>query len=256
MLAVRFGFVLPGGSAPDQLELAVAADGAGWDGVFVWEAAYGVDAWSLLSAMAVRTSRVKLGTMLTPLPFRRPWKVASQVATLHDLSGGRAVLSVALGAVDPGLGTVRGEPTDRPTRAALLDEGIDVVRALWTGELHYEGSRFGVDFRDTHLTAGLRLETQPALWCVGAVPHEKSMHRVRRCDGWIVFPNEPDAVRTGLGMLDGASVDVIVEGETEGPDDVAQVQAFADAGATWWMETRWMGGDPADRIAAGPPRLA
>src|SRR5215218_2571005 len=95
---VKHGFVLPGGSARDQLEQAVIADQAGWDGVFVWEAAYGVDAWSLLSAMAVRTERVKLGTMLTPLAWRRPWKVASQAATLDTLSDGRAIISVGLGA--------------------------------------------------------------------------------------------------------------------------------------------------------------
>src|SRR5438270_13447825 len=91
------GFVLPGGSATEQLEQAVLAERAGWDGVFVWEAAYGVDAWSLLAAMAARTSRVRLGTMLTPLPWRRAWKVACQVATVDQLCGGRAVLAVVVG---------------------------------------------------------------------------------------------------------------------------------------------------------------
>lgn len=90
--------ILPGGTATEQLDQAVLAEQAGWDGVFVWEAAYGVDAWSLLAAIAARTSRVRLGTLLTPLPWRRPWKVASQVATLDQLSGGRAILSVGLGA--------------------------------------------------------------------------------------------------------------------------------------------------------------
>jgi alkanesulfonate monooxygenase SsuD/methylene tetrahydromethanopterin reductase-like flavin-dependent oxidoreductase (luciferase family) len=74
----------------------VLAEQAGWDGVFVWEAAYGPDAWSMLAAMAARTSVVRLGTMLTPLPWRRPWKVASQVATLDQLSGGRAVKALRL----------------------------------------------------------------------------------------------------------------------------------------------------------------
>src|SRR5262249_3458300 len=73
--AVKFGVILPGGTAAMQLDQAVAAESAGWDGVFVWEAAFGVDAWALLSAIAVRTDRVRLGTMLTPLPWRRPWKV-------------------------------------------------------------------------------------------------------------------------------------------------------------------------------------
>src|ERR1700733_11572742 len=97
---MRYGVVLPGGTAPEQLDQAVLAEQAGWDAVFTWEAAYGVDAWSLLAAMAVRTLRVRLGTMLTPLPWRSPWKVASQVATLDQLSGGRAILAVGVGAVD------------------------------------------------------------------------------------------------------------------------------------------------------------
>lgn len=78
---MRYGMILPGGSATEQLEQAMLAEESGWDGVFVWEAAYGVDAWSLLAAIAVRTTRVAIGTLLTPLPWRRPWKVASQFAT-------------------------------------------------------------------------------------------------------------------------------------------------------------------------------
>jgi alkanesulfonate monooxygenase SsuD/methylene tetrahydromethanopterin reductase-like flavin-dependent oxidoreductase (luciferase family) len=130
---VRYGFVLPGGSASEQVDLAVAADRAGWDGLFVWEGGYALDPWSLLAAIAVRTERIRLGTMLTPLPWRRPWKLAAQVATVDQLSDGRAILAVGLGAVDTGLGTYP-EITDKKERAALLDDGIDVLRALWSGE--------------------------------------------------------------------------------------------------------------------------
>src|SRR3954453_21999720 len=101
--AGRFWFVLPGGSTAEQVELAVLAEESGWDAVFVWEAPYGVDAWSLLAAMAARTERIRLGTMLTPLPWRRPWKLASQVVTLDQLSGGRAILTVGLGALETDL---------------------------------------------------------------------------------------------------------------------------------------------------------
>ena len=71
---MRAGVILPGGTSVQQLEQAMAAEEAGWDAVFVWEVAYGVDAWSLLSAIAARTSRVRLGTVLTPLPWRRPYQ--------------------------------------------------------------------------------------------------------------------------------------------------------------------------------------
>src|SRR2546423_15125803 len=116
---MKFGFVLPGGPPRQQVEQAVAAEASGWDGVFVWEAAYGVDAWTLLAAMAERTSRIRLGTMLTPLPWRRPWKVASQVATLDQLSGGRAILAVGPGAAATGLGQT-GEAVDQPGRGEVL----------------------------------------------------------------------------------------------------------------------------------------
>ncbi|HEX2849556.1 MAG TPA: LLM class flavin-dependent oxidoreductase [Acidimicrobiales bacterium] len=277
---MRFGFVLPGGGATEQLEQAVLADDAGWDAVFVWEAAYGVDAWSLLAAMAAKTSRVRLGTMLTPLPWRRPWKVASQVATLDQLSGGRAILAVGLGAPDPALGTT-GEVTDRRARAALLDEGIDVVYSLWHGDLEHHGPAFDVDLRPRVELFGEFTPVQqphPPLWCVGAWPRPRSMRRVLRCDGWL--PNvldaggehrsaTPDDVRAARAWFDATGpvrdgFDVIVEGETPADDAGAAsaiVAPWADAGATWWLDARWSV-DAADRrrvveerLAAGPPRL-
>ena len=141
---MKYGFVLPGGTAIEQLEQALLAEKAGWDGVFVWEAAYGVDAWTLLAAIAARTECIKLGTMLTPLPWRRPWKVASQVVTLDQISHGRAVLTVGLGAVDNFLGNT-GEETDRKTRAAMMDEGIDLIRGLWEGNCIFSGEHYQMD---------------------------------------------------------------------------------------------------------------
>ena len=161
-----------------------SADGSGWDGVFVWEAAYGVDAWTLLGAMAQRTERVRLGTMLTPLPWRRPWKVASQAVTLDQLSGGRAILAVGLGAVETELGNT-GEEIDRRVRAEMLDEGIDLIRSFWEGRLRYEGRRYRADLfgrNDLAEVAGPVQERIP-IWVVAAWPRPKSMQRVLRCDG-------------------------------------------------------------------------
>src|SRR6202050_999053 len=138
---MNFGVILPGGTASEQLEQAVLAEEAGWDGVFVWEAAYGVDAWTLLAAIAARTNQVQLGTVLTPLPWRRPWKVASQVATLDQLSSGRAILTVGLGAVETDL-PLTAEVIDLPMRAEYLDEGIDLIRSLWEGGTKYHGRHY------------------------------------------------------------------------------------------------------------------
>ena len=107
----------------------------------VREAAYGVDAWALLAAIAARTSRVRLGSLLTPLPWRRPWKVASQVVTLDQLSGGRAILTVGLGALTTDL-PLTGEVTELRDRAGRLDEGIDLIRGLWEGQASYHGRHF------------------------------------------------------------------------------------------------------------------
>ena len=204
---MRFGFVLPGGSAKEQLDQAVLAEEAGWDGVFVWEAAYGVDAWTLLAAMAERTERIRLGTMLTPLPWRRPWKVASQAVTLDELSGGRATLAVGLGAVDTGLGDT-GEVTDRRTRAEMLDEALDLIAGLWSGRLAYEGRHYRMDLtpRDD-LREGIRPVQAPRvpIWVVGAWPRPTSMRRVLRGDGLLpVCMDEdgfgettPDDIRAG-----------------------------------------------------------
>jgi alkanesulfonate monooxygenase SsuD/methylene tetrahydromethanopterin reductase-like flavin-dependent oxidoreductase (luciferase family) len=99
---MRFGFVIPWADADEVGDLAAAAEESGWDGIFVWEPVWGADAWISLAVAAVRTSRIRLGTLLTPPSRRRPAELASQVATVDRLSGGRVILSVGLGALDSG----------------------------------------------------------------------------------------------------------------------------------------------------------
>src|SRR5512138_1744010 len=99
---MKYGFVLPRGDARTAADFARYAEDAGWDGFFVWEPVWGVDAWVSLAAAAMVTSRIRLGTMLTPVSRMRPWKLASETATLDHLSGGRVTLAVGLGATDTG----------------------------------------------------------------------------------------------------------------------------------------------------------
>jgi alkanesulfonate monooxygenase SsuD/methylene tetrahydromethanopterin reductase-like flavin-dependent oxidoreductase (luciferase family) len=269
---VRYGIILPGGTATQQLAQAEMAERAGWDGVFVWEAAYGVDAWTLLAAMAARTERVRLGTMLTPLPWRRPWKVASQVVTLDQLSDGRAVLAVALGAVVTDLPDT-GEQVGLRERADLMDEGIELIRGLWDGRRHYRGTHYTYSCdRDDLIRVGRPVQQRIPIWVVGVWPRPRSMRRVLRCDGIIPQysgeggPRELRDLRKWLRQRGVTEpFDVLSEGETpadNGDRAAAIVRAWRDAGATWWMETRWeMPHDSAERmceveerIAAGPPR--
>ncbi|MEN3273762.1 MAG: hypothetical protein V7636_2523 [Actinomycetota bacterium] len=246
--------MIPGGGATEQLEQAMLAEEAGWDGVFVAELGFGVDAWALLSAIAVRTSRVRLGTMLTPMPWRRPWKLAGQVATLDQLSNGRATLAVGVGAVDTGLGTYP-EVTDLRERAALLDQNIDIVRSLLDGDIVLEDA--GLDLSTAVVAAPRPVQSRVPIWCV-AVATPKSMRRVLRCDGLVVQVEDTTQLTEMLAWFDangGRPADVIAQGETE-PSGSADVAAWADVGATWWLESRWSAPEASRaRIEAGPVPL-
>ncbi len=275
---MRYGFVLPGGSSTEQLQLATVAEQSGWDGLFVYETSYAVEPWSLLSAMAQRTERIRLGTMLTPVPWRRPWKLASQVVTLDQLSNGRAILAIGTGATDAALGTT-GEETNTKIRAERMDDAIDMMRGLWEGRLQFSGQHYAIDLsvRADGVAATMqRVQERIPIWVVAAWPRQKSMRRVLRCDGLLPIvledgyrattPDDIRAMRTWL-TEHGArpDFDIISEGETQpdasGPE---KVRPWAHAGCTWWLETRWMlQGSPAEqldqvraRVAAGPPRFS
>src|SRR6266702_1022074 len=272
---MRYGVILPGGTALQQLELGLLAEECGWDGVFVCEVAYGVDAWSLLAAMAVRTARIRLGTMLSPLPWRRPCKLAAQVATVDQLSGGRAIVTVGLGATEMLMGT--GEVSDRRERAERMDEGIDLMRALWSGRGSYHGKyyEFGGGFGGEFVGAACPVRQPVPIWVVGAWPRPRSMRRAARCDGVVPEyqldgrePTSEDARELKTWLSDHGArpdIDIVAEGETPA-DDVAaaraRVAARAEVGCTWWLETRWQRSaeesvrldEVRERILAGPPR--
>src|SRR6201994_4323595 len=207
---IRYGAVLPGGTAPEQLEQAELAERAGWDGVFSWETGYGVDPWTLLAGIAARTSRVKLGTILTPLPFRRPWKLASQLATLDQLSDGRAIVAVGLGALGPDLPDT-GEETDLKIRAARLDEGIDLMQAVWRGGDQYDGEHYQYRAGTFDLAAMVRPVQQPIpIWVAARWPRPKSLRRALRCQG--ILP------------------EFMPEGREQQPDDVRALRAWLAEG--------------------------
>jgi hypothetical protein len=273
---MKFGFVLPKGDARTAADFAYQAEAAGWDGFFVWEPVWGVDAWVSLTAAAMRTERIRLGTMLTPLSRMRPWKLASETATLDNLSDGRVILSVGLGAVDTGFEAF-GEVTDRATRAELLDEGLEILTGLWRGgPFNYQGRHYQIKETDFNPPPPPVQGPRIPIWVVGAWPRLKSMRRVLKYDG--LLPNvmgEDGKVRMGPpthdeiramntfieeGRTQATPFDIIVEGETPGDDPhkaAAITRGWEEAGATWWIEAMWSASELEDvltRIRQGPPQ--
>ena len=180
---MQYGFVIPGGDAREVANLARSAEQAGWDGVFVAETVWGVDAWVSLAAAAMVTERIRLGTLLSPVSRMRPWKLASETATLDRLSNGRVTLSVGLGALDTGFAEF-GEVTDRKTRAALLDEGLDILTGLWRGQpFSYDGTHFQITPTTFFPPPPPMQQPRIPIWVSAAWPKPKSLARALRYDG-------------------------------------------------------------------------
>lgn len=274
---LKCGFVMPDGDARRAAELAQRAEQSGWDGFFVWEPVWGIDAWVCLAAAAMVTERIRLGTMLTPLSRMRPWKLASETVAVDHLSGGRVNLSVGLGATDTGFDAF-GEETDRKTRAELLDEGLDILTGLWKGQpFSYDGKHYKL--RASNFMPPPPPVQQPRIpiWVVGAWPREKSMQRVLRYDG--VLPMslptggqagqvDPDGLRQMKAYIQerrtlDTPFDYVIEGTTPGKErQKAQdiLGPWIEAGATWWIEAMWQVGGGKDgkrkieqRLDQGPP---
>jgi alkanesulfonate monooxygenase SsuD/methylene tetrahydromethanopterin reductase-like flavin-dependent oxidoreductase (luciferase family) len=247
---MKYGFVMPSGNARDAANLAREAEQAGWDGFFAYEPVWGTDCWVALTAAAMRTERIKLGTMLTPLPRIKPWKLASESATLDDLSGGRVILAVGLGAPDAGYHAF-GEETDRKLRAELLDEGLDVLTGLWRGQpFAYHGKHYKVEPFATIVAPPPVQQPRIPIWVVGAHGRTKTLLRAAKYDGLV--PNgfnedgtARDATPAELAEMltfinahrtESTPFDAIGDGVTPGDDRAAAaeiVRPKREAGATW-----------------------
>ena len=154
---MRYGFIIyTAGDVNAIVDLAVEAEAVGWDGVFYWDGIFLeryaqagdhiYDPWIVLAAIAARTTTIRIGSVLTPLPRRRPWKVARETVSLDRLSRGRLIFSVGLGFVDDGGFSRVGEITDRQTRAEMLDESLEIITGLWTGQpFRFTGKHFHLD---------------------------------------------------------------------------------------------------------------
>ncbi|WP_086829693.1 LLM class flavin-dependent oxidoreductase [Allokutzneria sp. NRRL B-24872] len=263
--------------------VAVAAEQAGWDGLFVWDHVvhdkrqragkpFG-DPWMLLTAAALATTRLRLVTLVTPVARRRPEQLARQVATLDALSGGRVIFGAGLGGpIEDEFGSF-GEPTDPVVLAEKLDEGLDLLNRYWSGEaVNHEGKHYRVD--DVTLLPASAQRPRPPVWVGGIWPNRRPMRRAARWDGVVPLftnarhgvPPAVDDVRELVSYVrehrEEGPFEVVVGGVSPGdPERAAEIIApLAQAGATWWDERQLQAGDDLDRlepvlrrIEQGPP---
>jgi hypothetical protein len=285
---MKYALNLPNGgewSDPRTLsELAQLAEESGWDGVFledyiVWQSQQTTptyDPWISLAAMAMKTKRVRLGTNVTPLARRRPWKVAREAVTLDHLSNGRFTLGVGLGDTGEAVGsdisfTHFGEVTNAKQRAQILDEALDVIVGLWSGKkFHYNGKYFQV--KDvTFLPRPVQTPRIP-IWVGGGWPFKGPTQRAARWDGSRLYKQPagsmtPDDIRAlqafvkpNRGSLEGYDIVVSINRQNSDKEKVrADIQSLAEAGVTWCAEYLAPSiGDLArvqDYIARGPLRI-
>ncbi|HEY1485200.1 MAG TPA: LLM class flavin-dependent oxidoreductase [Micromonosporaceae bacterium] len=283
---MKYGVVLPFGDAAEVARYAVAAERAGWDAIFVAEAVWGVDAWVSLAAAAVATERIRLGTLLTPVTRIKPWDLATRVATVDRLSGGRVILGAGLGALHDGW--LAFEPDEgRRTRVELLEECLEIYDGLLRGQpFTYDGKHYRVRPTTFYPPDPPVQRPRPPVWLVGAWvvgrDEQPSLARAARWDGLlpaVVSTSErakadtPEelagiaattlALRAEAG-LPAEGFDIVLEADSYGQFrtmSTTDPTAWSDAGATWWVESWWnlerANGDEGillERLAAGPPR--
>jgi len=268
-MPMRFGVSLPNvgdcGNPHTLVELAREAEEAGWDGVFVWDCIHieiaerdrlpMADPWIALAAIAMATSQVRIGPIVTPLARRRPWKVARESVNLDHLSHGRLILPVGYGAIDDGAFCKVGEETNAALRAQKVEEGLEILSGLWSGEpFAYRGEHYQTEAM-TFLPQPMKQPRIP-IWLDAAWPRMRSMRRALRYDGIIPGKKNEDGTNEPMTSDDFRSMkdwidehrpttspfDIVREGATPG-DDREQaadaVQPFAEAGVTWWIEAVW-----------------
>ena len=285
---MRFAIDIPnfGAFADPQLTADVAreAEAAGWDAVWVWDhimrdpADPHADPYILLAAIALATSRIRLGPMVTPLARRRPWHVAREAVTLDHLSGGRLTLGVGAGSRTHEFASF-GDPGELRDRAAILDEGLAIIEGLWSGRpFSFAGEHFNLT-EATFLPVPLQRPRIP-IWVAATWPVRAPLRRAARWDGVWPLRRAPDGTsvpltpedirgvreaidqeRAAAGRDPNEPFDILVAGITPGDDSAAAAataREFADAGATWWTErinpVRGSLDQMRDRVRQGPPR--
>jgi alkanesulfonate monooxygenase SsuD/methylene tetrahydromethanopterin reductase-like flavin-dependent oxidoreductase (luciferase family) len=224
-------------------DLAAEAEDAGWDGVFVWDHMLYrepvtdiADPWITMAAVAMATERVRIGPMVTPLPRRRPQKLARECLSLDRLSGGRLTLGIGLGGDPGGELTAFGEELDAPTRGRMLDEGLELLVDLFSGEnVLHRGEHYVAE--DARLRPPAVQQPRVPIWIGARYGFRRPLQRAARYDG--LFPvnvDEPAQLTELVGIVNEHRIsddpyDVMIARPAVEADGAS---AWFDAGATWW----------------------
>lgn len=278
MTVLKFGVALPYNSARLTAELCQLAEQAGWDGCFLGDAIWCEDPMIALAAAAMTTHRIRLGTMIIPMPIRRPWKVASESVALDRLSDGRLILGLGTGAVWMGWQSFPDEITDARARAEMLDESIDILTLLYQRkQFDYEGKHYHLKLTlmdEMHYPPKPVQQPRIPLWVTGIWPRKKSMQRVLKADGLLPEKIGPEGKGEEVTLADlremkayvdanrtlTTSYDIIASGKTTGLNHTQlqdKLLPWAEVGATWWVEGLWEESEEkvVERIRQGPPQI-
>lgn len=279
---MKFGLSLPNrgpfGDIHLIMDLAIMAEEVGWDGFFIWDhIASGVlphiDPWITMAAIASKTEKMLLGIHVTPLSRRRPWKVAREIVSLDHLSGGRMVLGVGLGDFRRKEFEAFGEIADPPTKAEMLDEGIEIITGLQSGEpFEYSGEHYSIG-QTVFKPCPIQKPHVP-VWVAGQWPNKPPFRRAARWEGVVPIAKgrkkehflSPTEVREMMAYIwkyrsVDTPLDVCLCGITEGrslSNDKAIVESYKDVGVSWWIDFIYTGRgsvkDNEKRIRSGPPK--
>ena len=220
-----FGFQIPGHEFPGAepadtfdriLELATAAEASGWASVWVMDHFWQLpplggpthpilEGWTLLGALAARTERVHLGTLVTGVTYRNPALVAKMATTLDVISRGRSICGIGAAWYDVehvGLGF--DFPRDG-VRLDMLEEALQICRAMFTEETPtFTGEHYRI--QDAHnLPRPLRGDI-PIL--VGGGGEKRTLRLVAQYADACNVHGDPDMIRHKMAVIDRHCADV------------------------------------------------
>ena len=207
--AIEFGyFLVPDATdVRETVRLGRLADELGLDLLGVQDHPYQsrfVDTWTLLSVIAAQTERIRVFPDVASLPLRPPAVLAKAAASLDLISGGRVELGLGAGAFWPAIAAMDGPARTPGASVAALEEAIQVIRLMWSGErgVRFKGSYYNLG----GLHAGPHPSHRIGIW-LGAYKPRMLELTGRLADGWIPSLGyiKPEGLAEANARIDGAA---------------------------------------------------